>query len=477
MAKITVVGMGPGDFELMSLKSWEVVKGASILILRTEIHPTVDAWKKQGLKFSSFDKHYEAAEDFEALYSSIVAELIKRSHEEGEIVYAVPGSPLVAERTVSLLREQAEPANIELVILPGMSFVEVLCTRLGLDPIDGLTIVDAADIERLPFDLFTGCIITQVYNTAIASQVKLSLMESLPDEYEIIYTHNLGLPDESIRTIPLYELDRQTEIDHLTSLYLPPHPIMKRCNLSPLMNVLKALRSPGGCPWDQSQTSDSLRKHLLEETYEVLEAIDLKRNDLLCEELGDLLLQIVFQAHIAEESGTFSMQNVIDDIVEKLIRRHPQVFNGTPATDWEELKRREKKERQSILDGIPKGMPALLAAEKLQKKAASTGFTWTEIAPIWDKCNEEYKELHEAVRGDNKNRIEEEFGDLLFSFVNLSRFLGINAELSLLAANRKFIHRFSQVEKYIQALGGDWQKYSLNDLYIFWKQAKFEENL
>lgn len=229
MAKITVVGLGPGDFSLLTLAAWETLRGASRLILRTAVHPTVAELKRRGITFVSYDGYYERASNFSSLYASIVADLLAQAKAEAEdaLVYAVPGSPLVAERTVSLLRERALEAGVELTILPGMSFVEIFCARLGIDPIAGLTIIDAADIERLPTGLFTGCIVTQVYSPAVASETKLSLMEHLPDEYEIVYAHNLGLSDESIRRIPLYKLDRQMDVDHLTSLYLLPQTLGK----------------------------------------------------------------------------------------------------------------------------------------------------------------------------------------------------------------------------------------------------------
>ena len=227
MAKITVVGLGPGDFSLLTLAAWETLRGASRLILRTAVHPTVAELKRRGITFASYDRYYERTSDFSSLYAAIVADLLAQAKAGDALVYAVPGSPLVAERTVALLRERALEAGVELTILPGMSFVEIFCARLGIDPIAGLTIIDAADIERLPTGLFTGCIVTQVYSLAVASETKLSLMEHLPDEYEIVYAHNLGLSDESIRRIPLYKLDRQTDVDHLTSLYLPPQTLGK----------------------------------------------------------------------------------------------------------------------------------------------------------------------------------------------------------------------------------------------------------
>lgn len=219
--KITVVGLGPGRFGLITLESWQVMQQAERLVLRTRIHPTVADIEKRGLTFSSYDGFYEEASDFETLYHHIAEDLLHRAAEQGDLVYAVPGSPLVAERTVVLLRELAKESGVTVDILPGMSFVEVMYTRLGLDPIAGLTILDAEDVGTLKERPAQSLIITQVYDPIIASDTKLMLMDLYPDEYEVTYIHNLALPDESIRKIPLYELDRQKDVDHLTSLFVP----------------------------------------------------------------------------------------------------------------------------------------------------------------------------------------------------------------------------------------------------------------
>ena len=294
MGSIKVVGMGPGDFGSMTVEAWEAIQKAEKLILRTAVHPTAEEIARRGISFSSYDEQYEKAENFETLYAFIADDLIAHAKAGEEIIYAVPGSPLVAERTVVLLRARAKEENVQFTILPGMSFTETLCARLEIDPVEGLLIMDAADLDRLPMDWPTGLIITQVYNPTVASEAKLALMELLPDDYEIVVAQHVGLPEESVRRIPLYMLDRQPDIDHLTSLFVPPLPRAARFDFSPLVDIMRQLRAPGGCPWDRVQTPESLRKHVLEEAYEVVEAIDLKDAHLLAEELGDLLLQIVF---------------------------------------------------------------------------------------------------------------------------------------------------------------------------------------
>lgn len=480
MGSITIVGLGPGRPGLLTMEVWELLKNAGQLIIRTGKHPTVAAVVEQGIKFTTYDDLYEKAESFEALYDEISDDVIAKAAEGADIVYAVPGSPLVAERTVVLIREKLagrpEPA---LEIIPGMSFAEVMYSRLGIDPIEGLTIIDAMDLSRLPEEWPTGLIVTQIYDGLTASEAKLSLMELLPDDYEVVYTHNLGLEDESIRRIPLYELDRQPDIDHLTSLYVPPLKKPAAFELSPLVEVMKTLRSPGGCPWDIAQTHESLRRNLIEECYEVIEAIEAKDSHGLCEELGDLLMQIVFHARMAEEAGFFDMQEVIDGITEKLIRRHPHVFGEVSVADaaevlvnWDEIKKREKPERKSAIDGIPIQLPALIYAEKVQHKAAKVGFDWDEIGPVWDKCAEEIAELKEAAAEKDADHIEDEFGDLVFAIVNLARFLKVDPELALRRANKKFSRRFKVVEQKVVESGRDWSEYTLSQLDRFWEEAK-----
>ena len=484
MGSIKVVGLGPGDFGYITMESWELMQGAEQLYLRTAKHPTVPMLVERGVSFATYDNFYEEAEDFARLYQRIADDLVAKAQLGSDIVYAVPGSPMVAEKTVVLLREKAAALSgtdkeIELAILPGMSFVEVLYGKLGIDPIDGLTIIDAEDFASLPVDMPTGLVVTQVYNQQIASDAKLSLMEVLPDEYPVTYIHKLGMPDESIREIPLYELDRQPDIDYLTSLYIRPYPKKPEFDITPLQDIIKTLREPGGCPWDIAQTHESIRKNLIEETYEVVEAIDLEDYDLLCEELGDLLMQVVFHARMAEEAGEFSMQDVIDGVTEKLVRRHPHVFGDVQASDagsalisWEAVKKQEKKERKSLLDGVPKDLPALMAAQKLQGKAAKAGFDWDAPEPVWAKVHEELAELKAAVAEGDAGHITEELGDVLFTVVNLARFLKADSELALLACNQKFRTRFSFVEQRVREQGGRWQDFTLEQLDEFWNEAK-----
>lgn len=481
MGTITIVGLGPGPFGLITTQTLEALQAAPKLLFRTAKHPTVPELEARGIAFESYDYLYEQKSSFQEVYQSIASDCINKAQADEHIVYAVPGSPLVAEKTVELIREQAGRQGVHVTILPGMSFLEVLYARLGVDPINGITIVDAADISNLPPDLSTALIITQVYNKQVASDAKLALMEYFPDDYQVTLVRNLGLADEEIRTIPLFEIDRVSEIDHLTSLYVPPYVTKaKRFTLGPLVDIMARLRAPGGCVWDIEQTHSSLRRYMVEEVYEVLEAIELADGEKMCEELGDLLLQIVFHARVAEEFGTFTMQDVVDVVTEKMIRRHPHVFGDISVqnaaevvVNWDEIKKQEKGcERKSVIDGIPKDLPSLMRAYKMQAKAAKVGFDWDTIEPVWGKIREEIAELQEAVQLGDSIEVENELGDVLFAVVNLARFLGVEPEVALTATNNKFARRFGYVEDQVNAKGLDWKSLDLVFLDKLWDEAK-----
>lgn len=484
MSMITIVGLGPGELGLLTLETMEVLAEAGTLLLRTAKHPSVAGLTQRGIRFQSYDYVYEREVTFDAVYSYIADDCIRLVQEQGSLVYAVPGSPLVAEKTVTLIRERARSAGITVRILPGMSFLEVLYTRLAVDPIHGITIVDAADIAALPPELTSALVITQLYDRTVASEAKLALMQTYPDDYPVTLVRNLGLADEEIVTIPLYELDRLKTIDHLTSAYLPGRKKkQEQFRLEPLIDIMARLRSPQGCLWDIEQTHPSLRRYIVEEVYEVLEAIELAAPDKLCEELGDLLLQIVFHARIAEESDDFSMQDVIDTVCEKMIRRHPHVFGDVTVNDaaevvvnWEQIKKQEKgRQAYSVLAGIPIGLPSLMRAYKMQGKAAKVGFDWDNIAPVWEKIKEELTELQEAVDSGHQANIEGELGDVLFAVVNLARFINVEPETALNRTNNKFERRFNYIEEIVKKRGKEWKNYTLAELDCLWEEAKRHE--
>ena len=506
MGMITIVGLGPGAVGHLSLETMSIMQGCEQVILRTAVHPTVAELAKQGVKYTSCDDLYEAGASFEEVYQNVVTRVLTAAYK-GDVVYAVPGSPLVAEKTVVLLREQAKAQNLELAIKPSMSFLDLAYVALGIDPIAGLRIIDAQDFGAIADAGQYPLMITQVYSQLVASDLKIALMENLPDEYELYFLRNMGLEDEECRPVKLFELDRQPKIDHLTSVYIPPMgedenmpcgimafgedeeeeavenmvdtASFDDVDIQPLVDVMRTLREPGGCPWDREQTHASIRSNMIEEVYEYLEAVDAEDTEGMREELGDILMQIVFHARMAEEAGRFDLQDVIDEVVDKLIRRHPHVFGETKVTgsdevlvNWEAIKKTEKTERKHVLDGVTQGLPALLRAYKMQSKAAKVGFDWPDVKGVWDKVQEELVELQEALASGDRAAAENELGDVLFALVNYARHQKIEPEVALNGTNNRFAKRFAHVESCVEESGKAWQDFSLDELDQFWDEAK-----
>ncbi|MGE5629542.1 MAG: nucleoside triphosphate pyrophosphohydrolase [Caulobacteraceae bacterium] len=482
MTRITIVGLGPGDYRQLSLEALEYIKEAVTLVLRTEKHPVVDYIRSRKIGFTTCDDIYDSEASFEGTYERICERVLNLCKEKGEVVYAVPGHPLVAEKSVELIANKADE-GMEVRIIPALSFIDVVLSSLRIDPAYGLKIIDGLSLKSQKPDTKCGNIITQVYNRLVASEVKLKLMDYYKDDFEICVIRAAGVPgQEKIARMPLYELDRVEWVDYLTSIYIPPvYNDEKYKSMDDLVNLMERLRGEDGCPWDKEQTRETLKPYLLEETYEVLDAIEKDDVELLVEELGDLLLQVVFHAQIAKEDGEFDINDVITGIVTKLIIRHPHVFGDVKVTSesgalksWEASKRKHKgidNYTQTLTD-IPEVLPSLMRSFKVQQKAALTGFDWDNIDDVFAKVYEEYEELKEVYKTGEKDIIEEEFGDLLFSIVNVSRFLKLQPELALRAATEKFIKRFEYIEKTALQSGKKLDKMSLQEMDKLWEQAK-----
>lgn len=345
--KIEIVGLGAGDLEQMPRGIYERLAKASPLYLRTAEHPAAKQLQEIGVSFTSFDDVYAQNENFEATYEQIVRHLLDAAKTE-TIVYAVPGHPMVAEKTVQLLLAEED---VQVEIVGGQSFLDALFTTLQIDPIEGCQIVDATNVNANEFELRHHLLFVQVYDQMIASHVKLNLMERLPDDYIVTIVEAAGSQEEMVRHVPLYELDRQMMMSQLRAVYVPPvrDESLRYAEFNKLREIIAYLRGPNGCPWDRKQTHESLKKYLVEETEEVLEAIDERDPDHLVEELGDLLLQVMLHAQIGEDEGYFSIDDVIRTLSEKMIRRHPHVFGDLQVESeeelhavWEEIKRQEK---------------------------------------------------------------------------------------------------------------------------------------
>lgn len=483
--KVIVAGLGPGDPAQVPEAVLKALAGADKIYLRTSRHPAVAALKVRGLHWETFDSFYEEADDFEVLYRRIASFLLAEAAggKNKKLAYAVPGHPLVAERSVTMLLERAPAAAVDLEIIPAMSCLDALYATLKIDPAPGLTIADALTFTATGLDPARGLILTQVYNRRVAGEVKLELMTIYPDEYQVTVVRGAGLPDgERVAAVPLYTIDRLEWLDHLTSLYLPPYPAGRDRTLAGLETIMARLRSPGGCPWDREQTHISLKRYLVEETYEVLEAIDAGDMNKLCEELGDLLLQVVFHARLAEEKGDFTLADCLEAICTKMRRRHPHVFgqavlntSGEVLARWDQIKaieRREQGEEAPSVLSVPRGLPALLKALKVQEQAARVGFDWSRIDDVWTKVAEEVDELKKAVAGAGVEEQAAEMGDVLFSLVNLARWLQVEPETALQATVAKFVRRFNYIEKAALKGGRDIEKLSLAEMDALWEEAK-----
>jgi tetrapyrrole methylase family protein/MazG family protein len=486
---ITVIGLGAGELEQLPLGIYRTLKNKENIFVRTMEHPVLNSLQGEGLSFTSFDELYESFGTFGEVYEAITDRLVQEA-EKGPVTYAVPGHPLVAETTVQLLLQRERRNEINVVIEGGQSFLDAVFGALKFDPADGFQLLDGTNLKREDVQVRHHVVIAQVYDSMVASEVKLTLMEKLPDEYPVKIVTAAGTSEESITEVLLYELDRVTELSNLTVVYVPPVKNEEQLykDFDKLREVIAALRGPGGCPWDKEQTHLSLKKYLVEETYEVLDAIDEGDEEHLAEELGDVLLQVMLHSQIGEDEGMFSIDDVIEVLTEKMIRRHPHVFGETEAENsekvlaqWEEIKQSEKEENggeakaSSILDNIPNSLPSLMYAYKIQKKAAKVGFDWGEEAPMWMKLQEEIAEWIQEIKAGSPDKAAKEFGDILFVLVNLARFHGIDPEDALRQTNSKFNKRFRYIEKAVSDQGGRMEDQTLGALDSLWEEAKLLE--
>ena len=479
---IKIVGLGPGAKEALTIGTICELESNKNIFLRTEKHPTVDYLKEKKIIFDTYDNVYESIGSFDEVYLNIANDLIKKHEKLGDLVYAVPGHPLVAERSVFNLIELCKENNIEYKIIPAVSFIDAMIESLRIDPIGGLKVIDSFDIGNQILDKRIGTIVTQVYNQLIASEVKIKLLEQYNDETQIYYVRAAGIKDqESIRIIPLFELDMQEDIDYLTSIYIPKD-LKNKKDFNDLLEIIEILRSEDGCPWDREQTHKSIEKALIEESYEVIDAIDQEDDNSLIEELGDVLLQVVFHASIGKEDGYFDISDVIEGICNKMISRHPHVFkncNELNSSDevlvkWDELKKKEKgySSLTEEMKGITKGLPALLRAHKVQEKAKKVGFDFDDVSFAINKVKEELKEVIDVYNTENMEKIKEEIGDLLFSCVNVARFLKVDEEIALNWTIDKFIKRFDYIERVAKEKNIELTNMNIDEMDKLWEISK-----
>ena len=543
---IIVVGLGPGAWEQVTLEARDVLATAGTVWLRTTTHPTA-AHLPAHLRIESFDYLYERESQFAAIYRQIAESLLARATaaEDGDpLIYCVPGHPLVGEASVRHLLRLARAAGVPVRLVAGLSFIEPVCTALEIDPLDGgLQILDATELldvgdpapagsakwlkpgatppapeaatepfffspyalpvppEAFPtlqgLNTLLPVLITQVYNDRVAGVVKLGLLEKYPADHPATLVMAAGVPgEEQVRQVPLAELDHGHAINHLACVYLPPlDPLAYPRAVDSLIYLMGRLRGPGGCPWDREQTHESLKRYLREETYEVLDAIDSGDPEALAEELGDLLLQVVFHAQLAVSAEEFTLGDVVQAIVTKLVRRHPHVFGEVEVAgaagvvrNWQAIKADEKRARRAArgepapaeddldvtpqLRRIPHSTPALEYTQQISQRAVDAGFEWNQVEDVFAKVHEELEEVRQATSPAHR---QEELGDLLFTLVNVARWWGLDAEATLRAADQKFIRRFAAMERLALTAGRRLREMPVEEMEIYWQAAKRAE--
>jgi tetrapyrrole methylase family protein / MazG family protein len=441
-----VCGLGPAGPDLVTGAALDAVARISRRFVRTTRHPSAGVVGHA----VAFDALYESAPGIGQVYAGIVEALVAAACEHGEVLYAVPGSPAVAEHTVELLLADE---RLDVEVVPAMSFVDLAWVRLGVDPVQrGVRLVDGhrfsveAAGERGPL------LVAQCDTRDVLSDVKLAIGEVVDLQAgagsggTVTVLQRLGLPDEHIVDVAWHELDRVVEPDHLTSIFVPQLAAPVAGAVAAFDAVVRRLRAE--CPWDREQTHHTLRRHLLEEAYEVLEAIDHvdvhagSGFEELEEELGDLLFQVVFHATLAAEEGRFTLADVARGISDKLVGRHPHVFGDASADSaeevarrWEQLKKAEKG-RESVMDGIPEALPALLYALKVQKKASSQGVDWRTLV------DDDRHERDGGADGDDVG----DTGRRLLELVDAARARGDDPETELRIAAEIVRDRFRQQE-------------------------------
>jgi len=515
-AGITIVGLGPAGEEQWTTEARQVLLSAPEVWVRTARHPGVKALERvvgvedrgsaaDGVRVFSFDRWYDDATDLTDLYRRIAQQIVEFGQRADGVVYAVPGHPMIGEATVLQIKTLAADADVPVHIVAGLSFIEPTLTALGIDGLDGLQIVGADQIatqHHPPLDPDRPALVAQLVNRRQASEIKLTLMNGYPDDHKVTLVRAADTERTQSVQCPLFELDRQPIIDHLTTLYLPP--ISEPASLPTLQETVAHLRAPEGCPWDREQTHQSLRPYLLEETYEVLSALDDDDFEAVVEEMGDLLLQIVLHAQIGVEQGEYNMADVIAAVDRKMHRRHPHVFGGLEVdgvsevlVNWEAIKKAEhaeaesnaakagnannphnkngdKDKRESVIDGIPAALPALARAQAISSRAVRVGFEWPDIDGVWAKLDEEVQELTQAETDEER---EAELGDVLFVLVNLARWLKVDAESSLRTTNERFSHRFRLMERIACKRGIKLADLNIDGLDALWDAAKAEIKL
>ena len=480
---ITVVSLGPGDPELMTMQTVSALRKARRLILRTRRHAAAPWLEENGIAFDALDEWYDRYDDFDALHQALARHLWEQA-QSCPVTYAVMDAS--CDASVAALSALC-PEDGTLTLLPGLSLTDVYLSELpgATSRLSGLRTLPATACAAARHDPRLPLLITELDSPVLAGEVKLWLGDLYGDESPVVFFPSRVKAHRRPVSIQLMALDRQHTYDHTCAVYVPASPLRERSRFcfEDLLEVMEILRGENGCPWDREQTHKSLRKYLLEEAYEAAGAIDEEDPDHLADELGDVLLQVVFHASVGASHGEFAIGDVTTDICRKMIYRHAHIFGtdhcataGEVADNWEKLKKAEKglHTQSEVLADVSRSLPALTRAHKVQKKAAQVGFDWDAPLEALPKVHEEADEVRAELEAGRDPA--EELGDLLFSCVNVTRLSGLDAERLLELATEKFIRRFSAMENLIKCDGKSLEGLTLSEMDVYWNRVKSTQN-
>lgn len=453
----------------LTLAQEQALKSGLPLFLQTEKHPSAKVLLERKATFTSMDDLFDASEDFDALNAAVA----KRLCDAGDCVYLATGN--IQNSQLPAIMQAAQARNIRVAVLPHLS--------AGAVAFPEREIAVSFSAHDLPeqLDPEQCSVVEEIDSQIVAGEAKLLFSEFYPDESHV-FLASIGKDGSfNTREIMLCELDRQPRYDATTILYVPKtdYESRKRHGFDDVMRIVRRLRAPNGCPWDREQTHESLKNALLEESYELIDAIDEDDDAHICEEISDVLLQFALHAAIAEEQSAFTARDACTELVEKLIYRHPHVFGEIRVSgsdevlkNWDALKMTQRKQttQTEVLKSVPKSFPALLRSRKVQKKAADVGFDWKNAQQAFYKIAEETEELREAM--EQGTHIEEEMGDLLFAVVNVARLLKLEPEFLLMQATDKFISRFETMERLAKSRQKELKDLTFAEQDRLWDEAK-----
>ena len=468
---ITIVGLGikKGDLTLNAIEA--LSSGANVL-LRTAVTPAAEYLNEKGIVFTALDAVYERTEDYDEVNDEIV-EAVLEAAQAGDVVFGVIGGAGLMDASVRCICTAAKDEGIEVRIIPGVGLYEYAAGEAG--GLDNACVIAAIDLMEAQVDVRRPLIVCELNDRVTASDCKLKLLEHYPAEWEV----SLGE-----KRIALEDMDREKHYDHLTTLVVPQLDMMQaeRYDFMHLCEIIERLRQPDGCPWDREQTHGSIKADMVEEVYEVLDAIDADDPFRLADELGDLLMNIVMHAQIGYEYGEFDMRDVLWAVCNKMITRHPHVFGDVHVetsdevlANWETIKKGEKKlnTQTEVMRDVPASFPALMRAAKVQKKAGNVGFDWDDAMEALKKVREETEEV--LAVWDDHEKLMDELGDLLFAVVNVCRMKKCPPELALNHTTEKFIRRFSYVEEKANEMGKKLTEMTLEEMDKLWDECKAKE--